>query len=185
MSRISCNTCMDLIPLVKDGIASEDSRQLVLEHIAECEECRSIYESEPSPEELSLSMDEQIVTRKIKKGLLFFITAAILFGISAGMMMTDSMNMFYNALIMPAIGFSGYMFLRRKAYIAPLAVGGFAFIWQIIENLILSGIPSQNVWENIMMCMLGSFMVSCIYVLFCVIGIVIAWAFHYAFSKED
>ena len=29
MNEINCNVCMDLIPLVQDGIASEDSRKAV------------------------------------------------------------------------------------------------------------------------------------------------------------
>ena len=32
MSKISCDTCLDLIPLVKDGVSSQDSRKLVEDH---------------------------------------------------------------------------------------------------------------------------------------------------------
>ena len=32
MNEISCDVCMDLIPLVQDGIASEDSREAVEQH---------------------------------------------------------------------------------------------------------------------------------------------------------
>ena len=34
MNEISCQICMDLIPLVQDGVASKDSRDVVLCGIA-------------------------------------------------------------------------------------------------------------------------------------------------------
>ena len=40
MNKIDCEICMDLIPLVKDGIASEESYKAVEEHVKECETCR-------------------------------------------------------------------------------------------------------------------------------------------------
>ena len=49
--RISCDICMDLIPLVRDGIASEDSRAAVEEHIKDCAVCRAAFEEgSPAPE---------------------------------------------------------------------------------------------------------------------------------------
>ena len=38
-----CNVARDLMPLVIDGVASEDSQQYVDEHIAECTECAMTY----------------------------------------------------------------------------------------------------------------------------------------------
>lgn len=40
-----CNACgivCDLLPLYVDGVCSEDSRELIEEHIAECSECREM-----------------------------------------------------------------------------------------------------------------------------------------------
>jgi len=50
MYEISCDMCMDLIPLVKDGVASPDSVAAVEGHIAGCEECREYYEGEEIPQ---------------------------------------------------------------------------------------------------------------------------------------
>ena len=41
----NCNVARDLMPLVIDGVASEESRQYVDEHIAECTECAVTYGS--------------------------------------------------------------------------------------------------------------------------------------------
>lgn len=50
MYEISCEMCMDLMPLVRDGVASGDSRASVEAHIAACEACRAAYAGEIPPE---------------------------------------------------------------------------------------------------------------------------------------
>ena len=35
--KISCDVILDLMPLVKDGVASDDSSTIVKEHIKNCE----------------------------------------------------------------------------------------------------------------------------------------------------
>ena len=50
MNKISCEMCMDLMPLVHDGVASSDSRNAVLAHIETCPDCKSLFEGElPAP----------------------------------------------------------------------------------------------------------------------------------------
>lgn len=44
MEKINCNIIQDLLPLYIDGIASEDTRILVEEHMENCVSCRKIYE---------------------------------------------------------------------------------------------------------------------------------------------
>ena len=46
MNEISCDLCMDLLPLVKDGVASEDSVKAVEAHIASCESCHALFNGE-------------------------------------------------------------------------------------------------------------------------------------------
>lgn len=38
-----CNVVRDLMPLCIDGAASEESQQMVTEHVAECSECATVY----------------------------------------------------------------------------------------------------------------------------------------------
>lgn len=45
MSRISCNVNKDLLPLYVDDVCSEESKDLVEEHLSECEECQDYYEA--------------------------------------------------------------------------------------------------------------------------------------------
>ena len=44
--EISCDICRDIIPLVKDGIASDDSVSAVKKHIDNCENCRKKFGQE-------------------------------------------------------------------------------------------------------------------------------------------
>ncbi len=39
-----CNIVQDLMPLVIDGVASEESTQMVAEHVKDCEPCAKVYE---------------------------------------------------------------------------------------------------------------------------------------------
>lgn len=50
MYEISCDMCMDLMPLVRDGVASPDSVAAVEGHIAMCDSCRECCEGEEIPE---------------------------------------------------------------------------------------------------------------------------------------
>ena len=49
MTDITCDVCMDLLPLVQDGIASEDSKRLVEEHIKNCSACAMLYDIKAVP----------------------------------------------------------------------------------------------------------------------------------------
>lgn len=44
MNKISCSVIRDLMVLYEDDVCSEDSRQLIEEHISSCAECHHLYE---------------------------------------------------------------------------------------------------------------------------------------------
>ncbi len=50
MHEINCNVIRDLLPGYVDGLASEDSRALVQEHVETCESCRAALEAMRAPE---------------------------------------------------------------------------------------------------------------------------------------
>ncbi|MDD3415838.1 MAG: zf-HC2 domain-containing protein [Lachnospiraceae bacterium] len=39
--KISCEIIRDLLPLYHDGVCSNESRQMIEEHLSECEDCRA------------------------------------------------------------------------------------------------------------------------------------------------
>lgn len=63
---LPCSVIEDLIPLCKEGLCSDESRAIVEGHIAECENCRALYESVEPPKVAELSdTDEKKPFRKV------------------------------------------------------------------------------------------------------------------------
>lgn len=61
MKRNECNVVRDLMPLMLDRVASEDSREIVETHIASCEECRKQYDAMKAdlPEKTRTEFEEE------------------------------------------------------------------------------------------------------------------------------
>lgn len=176
MSKISCDVCMDLIPLVKDGVASEDSRLLVEEHIDNCESCSAVYrDAQGVP-----PMDDAAVIGKIKREMLIFILGAMLVGTLVGMIISDGENMFYNALIMPAIGALGYLLLKNKSFFVPIVLFLISMFWVFVREILNGALSYSSMSQIIAM----SAAWSLIFAGFTVIGIFIVMLLHYAFRKE-
>ena len=82
MNKISCDMCIDLMPLVQDGVASEDSRNAVLQHLQECPDCRALYEGEiPTPS------NTKEILGKVKRRAQLFSAMVMMFGIFYGLML--------------------------------------------------------------------------------------------------
>ena len=88
---MNCKIIQDLLPLYADGIASEETNEAVMEHIAECKECGEIYKKMTERSEIienqqndrDVDYMKKIKSRGIKItaaaiGILSFITAAVL-----------------------------------------------------------------------------------------------------------
>ncbi|EHL04310.1 hypothetical protein HMPREF0322_05004 [Desulfitobacterium hafniense DP7] len=181
MSKISCSVCLDLMPLVKDGVASEDSRLLVQEHLAGCEHCNHSWGEKAGAEiEATTAMDDIVVLGKIKKQIIVFLLCIMLAGTLLGMVISNGMLMFYNGLIMPAIGGFGYILFKRKAYFVPLGLFAFSFIWVSLRGLIDGILTYTGIIELISMSAWWSAILSA----FSAVGVLIAWLLHYAFKKE-
>lgn len=110
MNQITCDICMDLLPLVRDGVASEDSVQAVQEHIASCPQCRAMYEEYPPSE-----LPDAKITAKIKSKLHTFFVFLISLGIFFGISLLVMGGIFYMALILPVIGGCSYVVYHWKA----------------------------------------------------------------------
>lgn len=177
MNKISCDICLDLIPLVKDDIASEDSKEVVNEHIKECDICKSLYE------EMSIQrieMNDRRVVSKIRNRLYFAAISTIFLGAILGLALTEGMGMFYNVLIMPVIGGIGYFALSKKSYYVPLTLFGFSYIWLLVKY-IFEGMFSTNF--HVSGLLLPAYW-SLIYSGLSILGIIIAFLLKIAFKKE-
>ena len=171
MNKITCDICMDLIPLVKDGIASEDSRAAVEEHIRECPDCAAAYgDPVPAPQK------ENLALRKIRSRIRIGLSMLLMFGILFGINLTEGTDVFNNSLIMPLLGVLGYILFRWRAlYLMPLLLFGTSLVMSFIGMLkgAYDGDPvTLIIWTGL-------------FSLFAIGGVVIAGLLHFAFRKED
>ena len=174
MNKITCDICKDLMPLVKDGVASEDSRLAVEEHVKECEECNVLYAG--AGEEPLVNPDLERELGKLKKRLQIFSAMLLMFGVFFGLSLTAGEEMFYNSLIMPVIGVLGYVLFRWKAaYQVPVLLLMMMFIINFLG--IVRGMEVMMVTEVVMW--VG------IYSIFVEVGVLIAGLLHFAFRKGE
>ena len=162
---IPCEVIRDLLPLVQDGVASEESCRVVQEHLRQCEHCRQAQP--PISEQPEESLDRKILrsVRKTSFGLGF---ALLLAGTVLGSLLTGtSIGVFYNFLIMPALGVLGFWMFRKKCLTVPIGVFVISFLLQFPE----SG------WYG--------WFYSFLFALFSVVGIGIAGLLRYAFGREE
>lgn len=120
-NEFTCCICRDLIPLVKDGVASADSEAAVKRHIGNCSECAKIFDDGSIPEmpEASKNMPKKVLLRT-KRWLTFVYAAVLLLGVFYAVRFSGSSEMFISWLIMPFIGVFGYLAFRwRTAFILP------------------------------------------------------------------
>lgn len=170
MNDISCGICRDLIPLVKDGVASQDSRAAVEAHIANCSHCRDLYEAPIAP------ADSRSAFAALWRKARMLAAMVMMLGMFVGMSFTGSQELFYNALIMPLIGGLGFLVFRWKAvYRVPLlllAVGLLALFLDILRGLGQLDAPSLLLW-------------TVVYSGFAMAGLLIAALLCFALKKED
>lgn len=177
MNKISCDICLDLIPLVQDDIASEDSRIAVINHLAECESCNLIYNTDELAES---KVNDKRVIFKIKKQLYLAALIIIVLGIAIGVALTDGMGMFYNILIMPTIGALGYFVFRKKSYYVPLVIFVLVYFWLLIKF----AIEGMFAYTHVLAALLNPAYWALIYSGLCLLGILIAFLLEIAFRKE-
>lgn len=173
MSNISCDICMDLLPLVVDGVASEDSKNSVLAHVETCEMCRLYYEKNEKPQ-----MNVAKVTTNIKRQLFFLSIALMVIGAAFGIAIADGEFMFYNIIIMPLIGGISYCALKWKSLYA-LA---FVFVCTYLRWLPYS---FGHIYEgNFAQAFIPPVFWALIYAGLFALGMVIASLLYFGFRRE-
>ncbi|MDD4569325.1 MAG: zf-HC2 domain-containing protein [Tepidanaerobacteraceae bacterium] len=172
---ISCDVIQDLIPLVKDGVASAASTRIVNEHIAICERCRTEFEIFQTNLEQPSIKDEKIIFA-IKRSILITQFVILIAGAIIGVALSNSMCMFYNFIIMPAIGGISMIALKRKWYLAPFGIFIITFLWLTIKNIVLSGFARGALYDGLYY--------STIYTVLVGLGLIIAMLLKFIFAKD-
>lgn len=169
-NEINCEICRDLIPLVKDGVASADSEAAVRQHTSGCSECAGLFDGEAVPN----APEPPKVLRRVKRWLNCIYIVLMVLGLYVGLSVTSSIDMFYNVLIMPVAGVLGYLAFRWKSvFIVPVIL----LVMNIITNALGLFSAERLGFSELMMW-------TIIYILFIAAGIVIAMLFRFAFGKH-
>ena len=99
----------------------------------------------------------------------------LLAGALFGMGLSGSMNMFYNSLLMPAMGAAAYYVWRWKAaaVLPPLLAGMSLVCWVLCWGwgVEAAPLPGYLIW-------------AAIYCVLALVGVAIAGLFHFALKKE-
>ena len=171
MNEITCDVCMDLIPLVQDGVASQDSVLAVENHIKNCSKCGAIFKGQ-----IPIRNDGKELLKKMKKRAQVFTGMLLMFGILFGLSLTATSELFLNALVMPVLGGIGYYLFRWKAaYIVPCIL----LVTHIVMNSfgMIRGIQRLSILDVLFWNVLYSF--------FAILGVIIVGLLHFAFRKEE
>lgn len=174
--KVTPDVIRDLIPLVKDGVASSDSAKLVEDYMKQDPDMREEYDSYGNiPLERDDSRDQRIVAG-IKRGVVMTQLFILLLGATIGIAMTGSFGMFYNLVIMPFVGTLAVFSMKRAWSLAmPLIVFAGAYLYQFMSS-VFSGGWNPVVWGT-------SLPYSGIYALLTAIGVVIGLLLQFAFQK--
>ncbi len=138
----NCNIIQDLIPIVKDGIASEESRELVLQHLENCPVCKNLYDSLPaetvrSPGEQRDAKILLAVRRSLRIIQLILLCVGGLIGISIG----QSSGVFYNFLLLPLLGILSGVGPKIRWYLVPAILFAGEFLWYCLYTLLTTSSP--------------------------------------------
>lgn len=92
--KISCGVIKDLLPLYHDGVCSDESKAMVEEHLASCDDCQSellamddALNINPTAHHLKEAETLRKLSRRWKKGMLKSLLKGVFFTISTIVLM--------------------------------------------------------------------------------------------------
>ncbi len=168
---ISCEVCLDLIPLVRDAAASPGSELAVRRHCESCESCRAVLGSPPAA--AAPAHDERVL-RAVRRSLLLSGGALLIIGSLLGVMLFNSMGVFYNFLLLPALG--ALLVLGRRFWLCPAALALLTLLWTTV-SMLRDGMPLADSLS-------AAAVYAVLYLLFTALGTLIAALLRFAFQKE-
>lgn len=172
----NCNIIKDLLPLYAEDMLSEDSRELVEEHLGGCEDCRAELEKiKDCPQESEIPDSVPGFKSSLKKlrGRIEILTAMIIiFGSVIGVSLIHHSSILYNIVIMPIIGALGYVIMKWRAlYNIPIIL-----VLSTVFEMLLTF--ETDYWVRY-------FGMLIYYIPAAFVGIIIAALYAFAFRKED
>ena len=87
---VACAVVQDLMPLVRDGVASPESEMLVKAHIATCPDCRALWDALPAAQAEPVLPDDEAVLHKVKARVSLWLLIVVVAGLLMGMTVMNS-----------------------------------------------------------------------------------------------
>jgi len=174
--NISCDVILDLIPLVKDGVASDGSAKIVNEHIKSCDQCRTEFEGIEKVNVKQLQVKDEKIIFAIRRSIYITRIIILLVGGSVGIALTNSMGIVYNIIIMPIIGGLSYFVFKKKWYITAIAIFIITYLWQIVTDIVLSGFYLVSLTLSLYFSVLYTILIG--------LGVLIAMLLKFAFKAR-
>lgn len=179
---LPCDICRDLLPLVRDGVASEASRRAVEEHVAHCEACRELWGEETPPPPLH----RERVLGRIRRRLYAWQGAMTAAGLILGMVLANTGQAGYNILLLPVLGAVAQWLSPRRARWLPLLVWGLIAAVTLWSNAgYLLGRLAEWDWYNFFAILGLSILYGLLLGALCALGTLAAALFRYALRKEE
>lgn len=179
---LPCDICRDLLPLVRDGVASEASRRAVEEHVAHCEACRELWGEEAPPPPLH----RERVLGRIRRRLYAWQGAMTAAGLILGMVLANTGQAGYNILLLPVLGAVAQWLSPRRARWLPLLVWGLIAAVTLWSNAgYLLGRLAEWDWYNFFAILGLSILYGLLLGALCALGTLAAALFRYALRKEE
>lgn len=87
---LPCGVIQDLMPLVRDGVASPESEALVQTHLSHCEDCRALWEALGTQSPAAAQPDDSAVLHKVKARVSLWLLVVVVIGLLLGMAVMGS-----------------------------------------------------------------------------------------------
>lgn len=176
---LACDICRDLIPLVRDGVASEASRRAVEQHLAGCAACRAVWQGETPP-----PPDDRHVLSRLRRQVRRWMGALLAAGLGLGLVFSGSgEGLPWNTLVMPVLGALFWFFGGRHRRLLPLGTAAVIGLFNLVELWAVSLRNAYDVpaalWNNA-----GYALIIAVFcLLLCGLGMLAAALIQYGFAR--
>lgn len=176
---LPCDVCRDLMPLVRDGVASDASRRMVERHLAGCPACQAIWRGEEPP-----PPDDRRILGRIQSRVRLWMGGVLAAGLLLGLLFSSyGEGLPWNAVVMPVLGVLFCFFGGRYRLLLPSGTAVLVFLF----NLALLWSDS---WRNAYD-VGGAFLQNAVYALLiggfclvlCSLGMLAGALLQYGFSR--
>lgn len=150
MEYYDCDLILGIMPLVKDGAASDTTRRILGEHISRCESCLKIYASLPETNKVP-EREAAKTLQRIRRHMTLSSWSIMIITAIVGSFLTMTEHMGYNVILFPVVGVVAFLLIGKDAWKGIPVVGGISFLWLLLRLLTVWSPPSWSEFGSIIL----------------------------------